>query len=81
MADLTPGTDRIRFIASISIWIDSSSAMLGTRTMLGTSEPSFISGIKEVPNHGISAKAPPNSASARNKVLRVLASAHESIGL
>ena len=43
-ADLTPGTCMTRRMASISILIDSSSEMLGTRLMPGTTEPSFISG-------------------------------------
>jgi hypothetical protein len=62
-ADLTPGTCMTRRIASISILIDSSSEMFGTRLMPGTTEPSFISGMKAVPRKG----STPLSAQRRHR--------------
>ena len=50
--------------ASFSIAIDSSSEILGARMILGTIEPSRISGIKEVPSNGSTIKASTKDATA-----------------
>jgi hypothetical protein len=68
MADFTPGTVMINFIACISILMDSFSEMLGTRLMPGTTEPSFISGMKAVPKNGKIATANTRVASVANTV-------------
>ena len=51
--DLTPGTSMIAFMALNSMLIDSSMEIFGTRSIPGTIEPSFISGINDVPKKGI----------------------------
>ena len=71
-AERTPGTSITSFMASISMRMDSSSEMLGTRLMPGTSEPSFISGMKALPRKGIRAPVVPSSSTAAATVPRAL---------
>lgn len=66
---------RTSFIASISIAMDSFSEMLATRSMLGDTEPSFISGMNDVPSSGTSASAATNAAPATPTVRTGLRSA------
>ncbi len=61
---LTPGTSSTSRIASISSAIDSSSEMLGTRSIAGEIEPSFISGMNAVPRNGNTASVARKSATA-----------------
>ncbi len=77
--DFTPGTDNTSLLASISSLTDSSSEMLGTRSSAGTIEPSFISGIKEVPSSGTMATVAMNATTAPITVLRLLSSAQWSM--
>jgi len=77
--DFTPGTDSTSLLAAISSLMDSSSEMLGTRSSAGTIEPSFISGMKDVPSSGTIARVAPNAATAPITVLRLLASAQRSM--
>ena len=67
-----------RRIASISIRIDSSSEMFGTRLMPGTSEPSFISGMKAVPSSGSSDSEAASATTEARIVVRALATARRS---
>ena len=79
-ADFTPGTSITRRIASRSMRSDSASEMLGTRSIAGTTEPSFISGMKAVPRKGSSRMAPTKAATASITVFLVFFTAHSSIG-
>ncbi len=71
----TPGIAATNFIASISISIDSSNEIEGTRIITGVSAPSFSVGIKDLPKKGNNAKDVPNKATATMMVIFSLASA------
>ena len=58
----TPATSAIDFMAAISMRMDSSNEMLGTRLICGVRAPSFIVGMNDLPSSGNSAKEPNNSA-------------------
>ncbi|MCY1209088.1 hypothetical protein D9M72_207310 [compost metagenome] len=73
--DFTPGTLSTSLLASFSSLIDSSSEILGTRSIAGTIEPSFISGMNEVPSSGTIASVATKAATAQITVLRLLPSA------
>ena len=79
IADFTPGTSITSFIACISILIDSSREMLGTRLMPGTTEPSFISGMKAVPRKGNIPRVATSSTALPATTLRLLPTAQWSI--
>ena len=68
----TPGTSAMVFMAAISMRMDSSSEMLGTRLICGVSAPSFMVGMNDLPSKGNSAKEPSNSATATPRVRRFL---------
>ena len=53
--------------------------MLGTRMMLGTMEPSFISGMKAVPRKGNIPRVATSSTALPVTTLRLLPTAHWSI--
>ncbi len=79
-AILTPGISIILRIASCSMRTDSSSEMLGARMMFGDTDPSFISGMKDVPRNGKRASVPRNNATERATVVRLWPSTQESNG-
>ena len=74
----TPGTSAMVFMAAISMRMDSSKEMLGTRLICGVSAPSFMVGMKDLPSKGNSAKEPTSSATATPKVSRLCAVAASS---
>ncbi len=74
----TPGTSATAFIAAISMRMDSSSEMLGTRLICGVSAPSFMVGMKDLPSSGNSPSEPSSSATATASVARLRAVARSS---
>jgi len=66
----TPGTWATVFMASISMRMDSSSEMLGTRLICGVSAPSFMTGMKDLPSSGNSASDPSKTPTATARVPR-----------
>ncbi|KAF1029886.1 MAG: hypothetical protein GAK34_03848 [Delftia tsuruhatensis] len=74
----TPGTSATDFIAAISMRMDSSSEMLGTRLICGVSAPSFMVGMKDLPSSGNSPSEPSSSATATASVARLRAVARSS---
>ncbi|MNR06490.1 hypothetical protein D3C85_1225630 [compost metagenome] len=62
-------------LAIFSSLIDSSSEMFGTRSMAGTMEPSFISGMNEVPSSGTIRIVATNSPTADSTVVLLFCSA------
>ena len=66
----TPGTWAMVRMAPISMRIDSSSEMLGTRLICGVSAPSFMVGMKDLPSQGNSATEPSSNSTATQRVAR-----------
>ena len=61
-------------MACFSNLIDSSSEMFGTRSIAGTIEPSFISGMNDVPSSGTIISVAMNSPTADSTVFLLFAS-------
>ena len=74
----TPGTSAMVFMADISMRIDSSSEMLGTRLICGVSAPSFMVGMKDLPSKGNRAIEPSSKPTATPSVRRLRAVARSS---
>ena len=66
----TSGTFLMAAMAWVSIWIDSSIEILGTRTITGVIEPSCMVGMKAVPKKGTQAKLPNKARTATPRTLR-----------
>ena len=66
------------FIAAISMRMDSSSEMLGTRLICGVSAPSFMVGMKDLPRNGNRPSDPISKATATASVRRLRAVAPSS---
>ena len=75
----TPGTSMIRFMASNSIFTDSSREMLGARTITGVTEPSCMIGINDLPNSGKVARLATRAPIAPRTTVRRFSNAQSSI--